>query len=63
VYAAAVDLLEEWLAAKKNEFDFTSSGSAYGQKGVYLSQVFRQYQALVKEYRARAQPRTVKLTL
>jgi len=61
VYAAAVDLLEEWLAAKKNEFDFTSAGSAYGQKGAALSQVFRQYQALVKEYRARAQPSSVRL--
>jgi len=61
VYAAAADILEDWAAVAKDEFDFTSAGATYGKKAAAKGQVFTQYEALIKRYRAMSQPRVVRL--
>jgi hypothetical protein len=61
VYAAAVEILEDWLATHKEEFDFSSAGATYGKKQSALGQVFAQYTSLIKLYRSRSQPRIIRL--
>jgi hypothetical protein len=62
VYAAAAEILEDWMAVHKEEYDFSSAGATYGKKQAALSQVFEQYASMIKEYRSRSKPRSVRLT-
>jgi hypothetical protein len=59
VYAAAADLLEEWAATKKLEFDFQDGASAIGRKGADLTQPFRQMLELAALYRKKSLPRAI----
>jgi hypothetical protein len=57
IWRAAANLLEMWAAQlTSTQFDFTSDGQSFR-----LSQIITGKQALARQYRSRAHPRTVKV--